>query len=204
VTPTPTRTPTSTPTVTPTPTRTPTSTATRTPTQTPTATPTANLRTCVIDKYIQFQVLTEYVNRGTLWWTESRTLRFPSDATNFNIGLHGISIDDHSGKLVINGTLIMNDAGQSSTLTGVNQTYGSPIAITSWRAGDNTLTATAGDNPNMQNNGGHIGAGFCFIGTYQASVCNSDIGEEQPDQRGPMVGCGQRLPGSRGGRGGAR
>jgi prepilin-type N-terminal cleavage/methylation domain-containing protein len=136
----------------------------------------ATLVTCNFNQYIQ--VLTAFVDAGTLLATWSRKVTFPSDATDFAISLSFKSIDDHSGRLDVNGVNIFKDT-QPNTLIGFNFTYNPVLPISSWQPGVNTLTATAGDNPKKQGFGkdrpgayGHIGAGFQFIGTYKASSCN--------------------------------
>jgi hypothetical protein len=138
------------------------------PTPTPRATAPV-LQTCTFDRYIQ--VLTKYVPEGTLWESNSMTVTLPADAVEIKIALVGNSVDDHSGRLDVNGVTVYS-VSQSSSLKGVNDTFSPPIVINSWRAGQNTLYSSAGENPKYNKGGGHIGAGWRFTGTYKASVCN--------------------------------
>ena len=148
---------------------------TPTPQPTLTAIPTATaimapvLRTCTFDRYIQ--VLAKYVQEATLWESDSTTVALPLDAVEINISLVGNSVDDHSGRLDVN-CVIVYSVSQSSSLKGVNDTFSPPIPISSWRAGQNTLYSSAGENPKYNRGGGHIGAGWRFSGTYKAKECN--------------------------------
>jgi hypothetical protein len=153
------------PTPTPIPTQQPTLTAT--PAAKPTVAPV--LRTCKFDRYIQ--VLAKHVPEGTLWESDSTIVTLPADAVDINITLVGNSVDDHSGRLDVNGVTVYS-VSQSSSLTGVNETFSPPTPINSWKAGKNILFSSAGENPKYNRGGGHIGAGWRFSGTYHASVCN--------------------------------
>ncbi len=152
---------------------------------TPTVPP---LLICEINPRIQYQVLTKMVPQGTLLATDTKTLNLPADATDIKISLRGYSVDDHSINLSVNSASVIS-MSESSDTRSYNRILATPIAIPSLKAGANTFTASAGENPKYNTNGGHIGAGFCFQGTYRASKCDSPIGVEQPDPA--TGGCGQ-------------
>jgi hypothetical protein len=154
------------------------------------STPTAvvPLVECKIDPRIQFQALTQIVPEGTYTATGTKTLNLPADATDIKISLLGYSVDDHSVGLVVNGVNVLSMAEASNTVS-YNKILTAPLALTSLKAGANTITGSAGENPKYNRGTGHIGAGFCFQGTYRASVCKSEIGVENP--RLTSGGCGQ-------------
>ncbi len=149
-------------------------------------TPSPNLVNCTINPNIQFQALTQFVPQGTMTATGTRTLNLPADATEIKISLMGYSVDDHSIGLTVNGISVLNMTEASNTKS-YSRILSTPIAITALKPGANAITGSAGENPSYNRGRGHIGAGFCFQGTYRASVCKSEIGMENPAPSSP--GC---------------
>jgi hypothetical protein len=113
-------------------------------------------------------------------------LNLPTDATDIKISLMGYSVDDHSIGLTVNGISILNMTEASSTVS-YNKILATPIPIAALKPGANTITGSAGENPRHNRGEGHIGAGFCFQGTYRASVCKSEIGMEKSYAKSPRL-----------------
>lgn len=158
----------------------------------PTATPIPEKRVCVIDQYNQFQVFSYVIPQGgapKFNHTAARGLDFPADASDFNVKIRGYSVDDYSPKLTINGASKINVS--EAWRRSYNHLYGSQelVDVSSLlHAGRNVLEATATDIRGVV--GQHLGLGVCFVGTYRAVACGSEI-DEGVRASDSAKGCGQ-------------